>query len=258
MFLVALCESDEEILWGAMYALHRRAAREILDRALALCASACPFERGRGADVLGRLGVPDPAYPEECLRTLLAMLEVETDAGALASVLFALGHQSRGPAVAPAARFRTHPDSEVRYAVVHVLSCIEETWAIEGLIELSRDPEPRIRDWSTFGLGSMTDADSPAIRDALSDRLADEDFDTRSEALIGLARRKDHRVVPALRDELAGECVGCLAVEAAAEIADPGLHPLLLALRAWWDVDVQGLETAIAACTPPSESRIEV
>ena len=71
--------------------------------------------------------------------------------------------------------------------------------------------------------------------------------------LVGLARRGDRRMVPALRKELASDSVGRLAVEAPALIGDPALHPLLVALRDWWDVDEGLLGEAIDACSPRPE-----
>jgi hypothetical protein len=60
-------------------------------------------------------------------------------------------------------------------------------------------------------------------------------------------------MVPALRKELASDSVGRLAVEATALIGDPALHPLLVALRDWWDVDERLLGEAIEACSPRPE-----
>jgi hypothetical protein len=54
----------------------------------------------------------------------------------------------------------------------------------------------------------------------------------------------------ALREELASGSVGTLAVEAAALIGDPQLHPLLVALRGWWEVDEGLLGEAVRACSP--------
>jgi hypothetical protein len=75
---------------------------------------------------------------------------------------------------------------------------------------------------------------------------------TRCEAIVGLARRKDARAVPAIAAELASGEVGTLAVEAASLIGDLTLHPALVALRDWWDVDVELLDEAIQACSPTS------
>src|SRR4029077_14951716 len=107
---------------------------------------------------------------------------------------------------------------DVRYGVVFALMGHEDRQALETLAELTRDPEAHVRDWATFALGSQAEADTPELREALVSRLADEDDDTRGEALVGLARRGDWRVLTALRRELESGSVGSLAVEAAALI----------------------------------------
>jgi HEAT repeat protein len=70
---------------------------------------------------------------------------------------------------------------------------------------MSRDTDNNVRDWATFALGTLFDADTPEIRDALFDRVADPHDDTRSEALVGLARRSDPRVTDGLKTELASD-----------------------------------------------------
>ena len=50
---------------------------------------------------------------------------------------------------------------------------------------------------ATFALGTQCEAATPEIRNALADRLADTDDETRSEAaMVGFARRGDPRVLP--------------------------------------------------------------
>lgn len=119
-----------------------------------------------------------------------------------------------------------------------------------ALIELSADDNDHVRDWATFGIGQMLDVDSVAVRDALMRRLDDRHDDTRFEGLVGLARRRDRRAVPVTLAALQAETVFTLAVEAAAYLADDRLLPALEALRAWWDVDLGLLESAITSCDP--------
>jgi HEAT repeat protein len=249
LFLVALCESDEDRVWYAKIALQWRATREVLDRALELCKSFCAFERGLGADILGQLGVPKRSFPEECLRMLLDMLEREQHSDVLRAILVALSHLGQPESVLPALRFRHHVDSDIRYSVVFALSGHTMPEAIAGLIELTNDPVCQVRDWATFGLGTLVDVDTPDVRKALWERLSDHDDDTRCEALVGLARRNDRRVIPALSSELRSGFVEALAVEAAEHIGDPQLLADLIALRERWGPDCDSLENAITACS---------
>lgn len=251
LFNAALSEPDEDLAWDAVMALHWRGTREVLDRAAALVAGACALERRVGAEVLGQLGCPARTFPDEALPILARMLETETNADALKAAIIAMSHQDGTEGRRATLTFREHPDPEVRWAVVHALCTRDEPWAIAGLIELSRDSDPRVRDWSTFGLSAQTDADTPEIRAALAARLDDEDAPTRGEALVGLAQRKDVAVAPLLRERLSRDDPDQFEVEAAGELGDPELLPLLLALRsAEWPGPSWALDDAIAACAP--------
>jgi HEAT repeat protein len=119
---------------------------------------------------------------------------------------------------------------------------------IETLIVLSRDRNEEVRDWATFGLGSQCEADTDLVRAALFERVNDEHFDTRSEALMGLARRGDERVVAPVIAALRAEVVGRLAVEAAGLLRRKEFLPALRDLRCWWDVDEDLLEESIRRC----------
>ena len=58
---------------------------------------------------------------------------------------------------------------------------------IAVLIALSRDSDADVRDWATFGLGTQTNAHSPAIRAALWTSSHDAHRETRQEGAVGLA-----------------------------------------------------------------------
>jgi hypothetical protein len=250
---LALSETDEGRAWDHVVTLHYRATREVLTAAVALCDSECPVERRLGADVLGQLGVPDRAFPEECNAALCRLLRREADPDVLESACIACGHTQHPAAVPLLARLKSHPRVEVRSAVVHGLLAREDPQAVACLIVLSEDPDEDVRDWATFGLGTQIDMDTPAIRDALARRLDDPDPITRGEAFVGLARRKDERVVPALLEALHPDVLDSfdprqdLVMEAAEEMADPRLLPGLLLLRGHWDAE--WLEDVIRSCS---------
>jgi HEAT repeat protein len=243
-------DRDEEGYWDVIGALHWRGSEELLNRAARLCQSYCPVERRVGADILAQLRVMERSFPKQCVDILLAMLRNEERPEVLDSILMALGHHCEPDAIRFVSPFRHHPHPGVRYAVVHALSGFDDPLALVALVELTHDEDSHVRDWATFGLGQQVDVDTPFLRDALFERLSDPDDDTRAEALIGLARRGDRRVVPALRNELRSEYVGTLAVESAALIADSQLYPALVELQAWWDVDPDLLQDAVFRSTP--------
>jgi len=76
--------------------------------------------------------------------------------------------------------------------------------AVKVLLELMRDDDERVRDWATTSIGGTIEIDGGEIRDALLERISDPDAATRGEALAGLARRRDQRLLPHLIAELEG------------------------------------------------------
>jgi hypothetical protein len=156
----------------------------------------------------------------------------------------ALGLNSTDPGTTSALLWLARdPDDDVRLAAVAGLSVPAEGEpasdgpVVTALLVAMRDANPDIRDWATFALGVQRDVDLPEVREALMARLTDEEADTAGEAAVGLARRGDARVLPRLRSELADPEVGNLWVEAAAELPDPSLLPLLHRLKSggWQD-----------------------
>ena len=99
-------------------------------------------------------------------------------------------------------------------------------------------------------LGSIVDIKTEAIRDALFQRLiheaagkADEIY---GEALVGLAERKDTRLINPLLKELSSNQVGRLAIEAASIMGDPRLYCALIRLRDRSDLDSDLLEKPLS------------
>ncbi|MGH2354781.1 MAG: HEAT repeat domain-containing protein [Chloroflexota bacterium] len=195
-----------------------------------------------------------PENVDAVLPELVQMLHAESDASALAAIIEAVGSAWDERGVAAVLAFADHPAEGVRLAVAQAIpggADSEETVgaAIQILIVLMEDAVADIRDYATFGLGSMLrEQDSPAIRDALRRRLTDSHRDTRHEALVGLAQRHDPSVLPYVRSALREDSVSRLGVAAAGALADRRLLGDLLRIRPWWDVDVDLLERAIAAC----------
>jgi len=252
-------EGDEDDLCGCreIAILQARATSEVLHSAQVLCASASDEERDLGAAILGQLGWGEPLFREERFQALSEMLAREHDESVLVSVVYALGHLKDARAIQLVATLCSHPNPQVRQAVAFALGGYEDPHALEALIELTQDEDAEVRDWATFGLGSQTDADSKAIREALAARLGDEDSETWSEALIGLATRHDTRVVDSLLQAqqvgLFGQNVIDAAVLAMETFDDQRLCPLLHWLRERTMKDrqygIQELDKAIAGCT---------
>jgi HEAT repeat protein len=250
LITLALTELDEDAAWDAVVLLHYRGTKEVFDAARRLCASTCPQERTLGANILGQLGIPKRSFPRESVGLLRRLLEVERDEDVLDAICIALGHIHDPTAIPSLARLKAHPSDQVRYAVVFGLLGFEDPLAIKTLIELSRDPDDLVRDWATFGLGTQIDVDTPEIRAALLARVSDEDEETRGEALLGLARRHDPRVLEPLIKELEyyPEARYNHSLEAAGEMADARLLPVLTRLKQSAGADDKQLDEAIQRC----------
>ena len=246
--VLGLGDEDDDY-WDAVAALQWRGTCEVFDRAAALGRSECPHERRIAAAILGQNLVPHCRDREECLAALLSILADEADPVVLYAILCAMGHLRHPAGIGPALPFVDHAAADVRFGAIHALMGQDDDRALAGLIRLSRDPVVENRDWATFSLGSMTDRDTPGLRQALADRLDDDDATVAGEALVGLARRRDSRVLPVLLPLLARDDAGPLEIEAAGELAEPDLLPLLLAIEPDEVISQPSLEAAIAACT---------
>lgn len=229
LFAATLAD-DEESGWAAVVALLGQDMEPVLQRTLVWTTSAVPNERRRAADLLGQLGEARAAASirPHCADALLQMVATEVEASVLSSIGTALGHLHDARAVKAMAPFATHASEDVRLGVVLALSVHEA--GVDTLIQLSADTDEDVRNWATFALGSqLEEVDTPSLRDALVARLEEADGEVRGEALLGLALRKDPRVIEPLRRELASGIITVLAIEAAQRLGDPQFAPALRA-----------------------------
>lgn len=253
---LALNEKDEDLSWNYIRVLHKRGNQEVFEAAKKLCESSTPAKIALGADIIGQLGFDFESrtlpFRDQSLPVLLKKSKTEKDISALQSIAFALGRMNDKKAIRRILELKDHSDENIRLAVVYGLLTIDEIDAIEALIELSDDSDEDVRNWATFGLGSQIEADTEEIRKALFARVSEKRSEIcdeiRGEALVGLAIRKDERVIEPLLKELSSESVGILSVEAASEIGDARLCNSLLKLKDWWDVDAKLLNEAINNC----------
>jgi len=152
--------------------------------------------------VLGQLGVPERTSPAESAAALEELAAREQDPEVLATIASAFGHLGEPHGIETLLHLRRHEDARVREGAADALSGRDDERVFDALIELTSDPEPGIRDWATFALGTLSPKDTDALRDALAARLDDSDDDTRIEAVHGLALRGDARALDAVLDLL--------------------------------------------------------
>ena len=123
--------------------------------------------------------------------------------------------------------FKTHKFADARFELTLAISCLDNNAAIETLIELSNDKDSDIRNWATFGLGTQLENDTEDIRNALWNRINDSDFETKSEAIVGLANRMDKRIKEVIISELENGDYGTLLFEAILKLNDKEYLPYL-------------------------------
>ena len=244
------------------YELDRRATDDVFEQAMAWTKSADPVERELAAYLLSRAGeMAEASDGNKRRRTaffaraesvLEAMLD-EEDPYVLTTVVSAFSYNSTPEPVLRRVDVLTHDSADVKVVLTSVLGDgilggIDVASCVQHLLRLMEDVDDDVRDWATFHLGELSDEDSEEIRAAFVRRLTDSHEDTRKEAIMGLARRVDDRVIPVIVEELRSDSVWRSVVEAAgihgsAEFIEP-----LKELRPWWDVDEKVLEEAIRNC----------
>ncbi len=189
--------------WGPIQILHCRADNEVIASGARLLLAADKHSRMLGANILSEVAFGDPTKGDAAGELLFAALEAEQDSEVITDLAYALGHTPYLRASPRLIVLVKHASEDVRLAVAYALPIhSEDPNTIPALITLSKDRAVDVRDWATFGLGSLLDIDLPEIRNALANRLDDPHHEVRGEAIVGLARRGDTRVIPALLKEL--------------------------------------------------------
>lgn len=222
LFIRTLTDDPEDDgRWDAIDKLRSLGERTIFDRAMAWCNSGDGRKQLSGVDILAQIGKsvehPVTSYADESYPVIEALLLGNPSTDLKSSAITALYHLENSAAIPLICSFRSDPDAEIRYSVACALGLqfANDPLAVEALLGLMRDEDEDVRNWATFSLGSQGNADSPAIREALVERLSDSFPDAREEAVEALAKRKDLRVLPALKELLQGETMSLCVEEAA-------------------------------------------
>src|SRR2546430_2748379 len=228
LIAIALSADDEDdTYWDSVRELRKRGTREVFQRAAELCSAADARSRELGLDILAQLGdEAERPFLEDVIR-IATPLANDSDAVVRRSAVSALGHQWDVRSLPTLLQRQFDADANVRWAVAqaipNVVSSPPEPSAVTALVALMRDEDSDVRDWATFGIGSLLDVDGNEIRQALTERLDDPDRDTAGEALVGLARRGDLGIVDRVNALLTNPKVGNLIVEAAGVERHPRL-----------------------------------
>ncbi len=155
-------------------------------------------------------------------------------------------------------RFARDADAAMRRAVAAALGGDRSEQAIALLSSMTRDEDDGVRDWACFAIGHLLGlasveegiVDTDEIREALADRLDDENEEVREEAATGLALRGDARGVErvmALLERFDEEGVTTRVLMTAVEAPDPRWVPALEAIVAERP-DLRDAVSALEAC----------
>jgi HEAT repeat protein len=249
----ALRDWDSARCWRAVIALQQRGS-QVLDLARSLSASPNWRRRALGLYIASQLrrGSAECAIEETQALLLVGLLDARDEV--VCAAVSGLGHRPHPSALSELVRLSVHTNNLIRWNVATTLGRYSTPAAIEALLQLASDADTDVRDWATFGLGTMhEDIDLPAIRDLLWRNLHDADPGVQGEALIGLANRADSRALDYLAQRLDDTC-RVYELNAAERLASPLLAPGLRALAAQVDPGRAGsywlgsLQAAIAAC----------
>jgi HEAT repeats len=196
-------DKDNNEFWNPVWILQHR-LKDIFQKIQTLALSHDSKSQEVAATILGQNVVREKALTRESAAELFRMLRAEMNLqpSVITSIIFALGNLKEVGFVDAVLSYKSHPNADIRYAVASSLCGCKDEDAISALIELSRDTDYDVRNWATFGLGSLIESDTKEIRTALVNRLADPEVEVRGEALVGLVARRDIRAMEPLRKEL--------------------------------------------------------
>lgn len=224
--------------WAAVALLHRRGSPQMLAHILALARSPSARRRVLAMDIAAQLRCPghvhdyesEPYALEETQAVLIDGLD-DRHLRVLQAAITGLGHRAATAALPALLGHLDNADSGVRFALAFTLSSYPEPAAIEALMRLATDRDDDVRDWATFGLGAVSEADGEEIRALLWANAHDPNRDVRGEAVVGLARRSDTRVIELLKTRLLDDDCRVYELEAAEEMPRPELLEPLQRLR---------------------------
>ena len=222
---IALRHWHSDRCWHAITRMQMRGSSETLAMVHRLAASPSWRRRSLGLYIASQLRQRRTHSSVEfglaaTQELLLAGLQDQKDEVVCAAVS-GLGHRPHPAALTRLVGLATHPNASIRCNVAISLGRDSEQSAVDALLRLASDTDDRVRDWATFGLGTLQQhADTPEIREALWKNLHDRDEEVRGEALVGLAERRDPRAINHLIEHLD---LGCRVyeLEAAAKLASP-------------------------------------
>ncbi|MVO09989.1 hypothetical protein GOQ30_12530 [Flavobacterium sp. TP390] len=231
IFTRLLNNRTQKTFWENIRELRNRPNKDVYDKAFKLASSEIEKEKIIGIYVLAQLGFDPRFQQDKTVDLYFKLLENEKSPKVISAILSSISHNNENlneKQILKLIEFKTHKFVNVKFELTLALSCLENENAIKTLIELSNDKDSDIRNWATFGIGTQLNNDSKEIRNALWNRVTDNDEATKLEAISGLAKRKDKKVKNILKTELENiDQNGLLILESIEVFNDQDFIPLL-------------------------------
>lgn len=226
----AIHNKTETSYWENIHALRIRPSEALFQQCLQLISFGNQKEKRVGIDILAQLGLGHRPYLKETLALYFNLLENEQDELILNQVLFGIGHNNQNlnaEQIEKICAIYQKGSSLVYEGLIFALGFIDTPKTIEILIQLSTDKKPNNRDWATFYLG-QSKRNNKKIREALWNRVRDRHYNTRLEAIMELAKRKDKSIINIIQTELIKGRSTAGLFDAIVDLKDTQFLPLLL------------------------------
>lgn len=230
IFTRLLNNKTQKTFWQNITELRNRPNKEVYNQAFKVANSENEKEKIIGIYVLAQLGFNPRFQQNKTVDLYFKLLEHVKSPKLISAILSSISHNNENLneyQISKLIEYKTHKFAAVRFQLTLAISCLDDNTAIKTLIELSNDKNSDIRNWATFGLGTQIENDNEHIRNALWNRINDSDFETKLEAIVGLANRMDKRIKKIIISELVKGDYGTLLFESILKLNDKEFLPYL-------------------------------
>lgn len=132
----------------------------------------------------------------------------------------------------------------VRRATAFALSFINDEKTIPLLVSLCNDESDEVKNWAAFAINS-NEYDTKEIRDCFFEMFSDPNSEIKGEAITGLARCHDMRVITVLKQELKQKIVYDDIIKAVESLGDRNFIPILESLLSDFNDDDELIQNVI-------------
>lgn len=192
----------------SLLALHRRATREVFDRAAALVCDSDAIQRELGVLVLRELGDEQPGgrrpFSDKTVSLMRVRLRDETDSAVVRWIVSTLGYHRGQEALPEVVALAGHPDDRVRFHVAAALPSLVDLDRVEpeaagALIRLCHDDDADTRYYALYAATrEIAGLDVQAVT-RLTEQLADD-----PDEQIRTMAAEHHEAIREVRQLLSG------------------------------------------------------